>query len=135
MCFPRSRKLDIKHNYSLFYCHHGIYHVKDKKFALTICEDLWNDKGYWKRALYHVNPAEEVSKLNVDGIINISASPYILNKEKDRFAIFKNIAQKTKAPIIYVNQVGGNDDLIFDGTSFSLNSKGEITALCHQFQE
>jgi len=108
-----------------------VVEIKDKKFALTICEDLWNDKDYWKRTLYHTNPAKEVSKLNVDGIINISASPYVLNKEKDRFSIFKGLG----IPVIYVNQVGGNDDLIFDGTSFAMDAKGEITALCHQFQE
>ncbi len=108
-----------------------IIKIKDKKLALTICEDLWNDKDYWKRAPYHINPAEEIIKLDVEGIINISASPYVLNKEKERFAVMKNIG----LPVIYVNQAGGNDDLIFDGASFAMDKNGEITALCHQFRE
>jgi len=109
--------------------------IKNKKFAITICEDLWNDKGYWKRSLYQVNPADEILKRDIDGIINISASPYVLNKEKERLSIFKNLAVKAKKPIVYVNQVGGNDDLIFDGASFALDETGGLTARCGQFTE
>ncbi len=109
--------------------------IKDKNFIITICEDLWNDKDYWKRTLYRVNPAQEILNLDFDCIINISASPFVLNKEKERLSIFKNLAVKAKKPIIYVNQVGGNDDLIFDGASFSLDERGVITARCGQFKE
>jgi len=108
---------------------------KGKKLGITICEDLWNDKDYWKRQLYHVDPAEDLVKDGIDGIINISASPYLLNKEKDRFAIMKNTAVKNNVPILYINQVGGNDDLLFDGTSFVIDSKGEIKCLCKDFEE
>jgi len=106
-----------------------------KKLGLTICEDLWNDKDYWERQLYHVDPAEKLFKSGVDVIINISASPYLLNKEKDRSEIMKNTAVKNQATIIYVNQVGGNDDLIFDGVSFAVNPQGEIKARCKDFEE
>ena len=108
---------------------------KGKKLGITICEDLWNDKDYWKRQLYQVDPAEKLVKNGIDGIINISASPYLLNKEKDRFSIIKNTATKNNIPIIYVNQVGGNDDLIFDGVSFVIDSKGDIKSLCKDFEE
>ncbi|MEI8388747.1 MAG: NAD+ synthase [bacterium] len=108
---------------------------KGKKLGITICEDLWNDKDYWKRQLYQVDPAEKLVKNRIDGIINISASPYLLNKEKDRFSIIKNTATKNNIPIIYVNQVGGNDDLIFDGVSFVIDSKGDIKSLCKDFEE
>lgn len=112
-----------------------VFELKRKKFALAICEDLWNDKDIWKRTLYHENPAKEIAGLGVDYIINISASPYVLNKEKQRSKIFRNIAKIAKASLVYVNQVGGNDDLIFDGTSFALSPEGEITALCKDFRE
>ena len=109
--------------------------LKGKKLGITICEDLWNDKDYWKRQLYHVDPAEKLVKDGVDAIINISASPYLLNKEKDRFSILKNTAVKNNVPIFYVNQVGGNDDLLVDGVSFVIDSKGEIKCLCKDFEE
>ncbi|HSA06252.1 MAG TPA: NAD+ synthase [Candidatus Gastranaerophilales bacterium] len=112
-----------------------IVEIKGKNFFITICEDLWNDKDFWKRQIYHINPADEIQKHNVDVIINLSASPYLLNKEKERFSIFKNIAVANKLPVIYVNQSGGNDDLIFDGTSFVIDGIGEIKALCGDFQE
>ncbi len=109
--------------------------INNKKFFLTICEDLWNDKDYWKRQLYQVNPADEIPKTGIDGIINISASPYLLDKEKERFCIFKNIALNSGIPVIYVNQTGGNDDLLFDGASFAIDAEGEIKGLCGDFQE
>ena len=109
--------------------------IKGKKLGVTICEDLWNDKDYWKRRLYHVDPAEAFAENKVDAIINISASPYLLNKEKDRFSILKNTALKNKTPIIYVNQVGGNDDLLFDGASFVIGSDGKIKLRCMDFEE
>lgn len=109
--------------------------IKGKKFFITICEDLWNDKDYWKRQLYQVNPADEIPKTNIDAIINISASPYLLNKEKDRFSIFKTIAIKAGSPIIYVNQTGGNDDLLFDGVSFVIDANGQTRALCSDFND
>jgi NAD+ synthase (glutamine-hydrolysing) len=108
---------------------------KGKKLGITICEDLWNDKDYWKRQLYHIDPAEKLIKGKTDAIINISASPYLLNKEKDRFAILRNTSQKNNVPIVYVNQVGGNDDLLFDGVSFVIDGKGEIKTLCRDFEE
>ncbi|OGH98067.1 MAG: NAD+ synthase [Candidatus Melainabacteria bacterium GWA2_34_9] len=108
---------------------------KDKKLGITICEDLWNDKDYWKRQLYHIDPAEKLVKDGIDAIINISASPYLLNKEKDRFSILKNTSVKNNIPIVYVNQVGGNDDLLFDGVSFVIDQKGEIKCLCRDFEE
>jgi NAD+ synthase (glutamine-hydrolysing) len=109
--------------------------IGGKKFFLTVCEDLWNDKDYWKRSLYHTNPAKEVPQSGIDGIINISASPYLLNKQKDRYTIIRQIAVSSKQPVIYVNLVGGNDDLIFDGASFVMDGKGEVKALCGDFQE
>jgi len=108
---------------------------KGKKLGITICEDLWNDKDYWRRQLYHTDPAEITVKEGAEIIINISASPYLLNKDKERFSILKNTAEKNHTPIIYVNQIGGNDDLLFDGVSFVVDSIGEIKARAKDFEE
>ncbi len=108
----------------------------DKKIAITICEDIWNDKGYWERPLYKFNPVEEIEKNNnVDLIINLSASPFWLNKPHDRINILKSISKKQKTHLFYVNQVGGNDDLIFDGSSLVIDPDGNIVAQASDFEE
>jgi NAD+ synthase (glutamine-hydrolysing) len=106
-----------------------------KKLGITICEDIWNDKDYWSRLPYGLNPIEKLTSQEIDIIINLSASPYWLNKEKERFKILKSIAVKHNIPIIYVNQVGGNDDLLFDGLSFAVDKNGVIKAKGPDFEE
>lgn len=108
---------------------------KGKKLGITICEDLWNDKDYWKRPLYSSNPLESLSSQGIDIIINLSASPFWLNKNKNRFSILSNTAKKYNLPLIYVNQTGGNDDLLFDGTSLVIDSNGELKAQGCDFKE
>ena len=104
------------------------------KIGITICEDIWNDKDYWQRPNYAFNPVEELVKEKPDVIVNLSASPYWLNKEKQRFEIIKCLAEKYETPIIYVNQSGGNDDLLFDGVSFVVDKNGEIKARASDFK-
>ncbi|MBW4506035.1 MAG: NAD+ synthase [Scytonematopsis contorta HA4267-MV1] len=94
--------------------------------GVTICEDLWNDEEFWGKRSYTINPIADLAVLGVDFIINLSASPYSVGKNNLREAMLKHSAIRFGKPIIYVNQVGGNDDLIFDGRSFALNSKGEL---------
>ncbi|OGI17357.1 MAG: NAD+ synthase [Candidatus Melainabacteria bacterium RIFOXYA2_FULL_32_9] len=106
-----------------------------KKLGISICEDIWNDKDYWQRPLYGFNPVEKLASQGIDIIINLSASPYWLNKEKDRFKILQNIATRHKVPLIYVNQVGGNDDLLFDGVSYVIDQMGELKARGTDFKE
>ncbi|MFA6989478.1 MAG: NAD+ synthase [Candidatus Gastranaerophilaceae bacterium] len=108
---------------------------KGKKIGLTICEDIWNDKGLDENSLYVCNPIEELAKKGVEFFINISASPYHLNKEKQRFNMISQIAKKHSLPVVYVNQVGANDDLLFDGVSFAVNKKGELISRCKDFEE
>ena len=96
------------------------------KIGVTICEDLWNDEEFFGKRRYSINPSAELSKLDVNIIVNLSASPYTLGKQRFREAMLKHSASRFNKPIIYVNQVGGNDDLIFDGRSFALNKCGEI---------
>ncbi len=104
------------------------FSIDDIKIGVTICEDLWNDENFWGQKNYEINPIKDLVNLKVDLIVNLSASPYIVGKQKLREAMLTDIAKRYQKPIIYVNQIGGNDDLVFDGNSFALNSKGELIA-------
>lgn len=96
------------------------------KFGVSICEDLWNDERFWGKRSYEVNPIEELAQLGVDVIVNLSASPYTVGKQQLREAMLHHAATTYQTPILYVNQVGGNDDLVFDGNSVALNRMGSI---------
>ncbi|MBC6418586.1 MAG: NAD+ synthase [Prochloron sp. SP5CPC1] len=104
------------------------------KIGVTICEDLWNDEEFWGRRSYQVNPIADLAKLELDLIVNLSASPYSLGKQKLREAMLGHGATRYQIPIIYANQVGGNDDLIFDGGSVAFNPTGEIACRAQSFQ-
>uniref|UniRef100_A0A7C2IVK3 Glutamine-dependent NAD(+) synthetase n=1 Tax=Ammonifex degensii TaxID=42838 RepID=A0A7C2IVK3_9THEO len=94
--------------------------------GLTVCEDVWNDKDYWNRRLYEVDPVEDLVAGGTTILINISASPYHYGKRCLRADLLAHTARKYGRPIVYVNQVGGNDELIFDGSSLVVNERGEI---------
>jgi len=102
--------------------------LEQVKIGVTICEDLWNDEEFFGKRSYSINPITELCQLNVDLIVNLSASPYTFGKQQFREAMLKHTAIRFQKPIIYVNQVGGNDDLIFDGRSFVFNKNGELTS-------
>lgn len=104
------------------------------KIGVTICEDLWNDEEFFGKRSYSINPIAELSKLDVNLIVNLSASPYTFGKQRFREAMLKHSSTRFNKPIIYVNQVGGNDDLIFDGRSFALNQSGEIVSRACGFE-
>lgn len=106
------------------------FNLDGVKIGVTICEDLWNDEQFWGKKNYEINPLQDLVNVDVDLIINLSASPYIVGKQKVREAMLNHIVTKYKKPIIYVNQVGGNDDLIFDGYSCGFNQQGEIVTRC-----
>jgi NAD+ synthase (glutamine-hydrolysing) len=103
------------------------------KIGVTICEDLWNDEKFWGKRSYEINPIEDLVNLEVDLIINLSASPYTVGKQKIREAMLHHGATRYEKPIIYVNQVGGNDDLIFDGNSIVFNNKGDVVCRAKGF--
>src|SRR5579863_5074930 len=107
----------------------------DAVSALTICEDIWNDKQYWERRRYSRDPVEELVSAGGRVLISINASPYHMGKRAQRAEIFTATARHFRVPIIYVNQVGGNDQLLFDGTSFAMNPEGEIIACAASFEE
>lgn len=94
--------------------------------GVTICEDLWNDEEFWGKRNYAANPIADLSILGVDLIVNLSASPYTVGKQHSREEMLKHSAVRFQQSIIYTNQVGGNDDLIFDGCSFAVNRQGEV---------
>ena len=106
-----------------------------KQVALTICEDAWNDKHFWDRPLYGVDPVEDLIGVGGQILLNISASPFYLRKRELRRDMLQAIATKYRVPVAFVNQVGGNDSLIFDGSSFALGPDGKIIAQAKSFEE
>ncbi|MEO5937188.1 MAG: NAD+ synthase [Terriglobales bacterium] len=106
-----------------------------RRLALTICEDAWNDKTYWPRQLYAVDPVDELVKAGADLILNISASPYQLGKRKVREDMLAAIARHHGKPVLFVNQLGGNDSVIFDGSSMAIDPSGQVVARAHSFAE
>jgi len=107
----------------------------DAVSALTICEDIWNDKQYWERRRYSRDPVEELASAGARLLISINASPYHMGKRAQRAEVFTATARHFRVPIIYVNQVGGNDQLLFDGTSFAMSPDGEVIASAASFEE
>jgi NAD+ synthase (glutamine-hydrolysing) len=103
------------------------------KIGVTICEDLWNEEDFWGKRNYEINPIEDLAALGVDLIVNLSASPYTVGKQKLREAMLGYSASRYQTPIIYANQVGGNDDLIFDGNSVAFNRTGEVICRAKAF--
>ena len=103
--------------------------------ALTICEDAWNDRRFWKQRLYQRDPVEELFEAGAQMLICINASPYSLKKRAVRRNIYRAAARHYRKPVVYVNQVGGNDQLVFDGTSFVMNHEGEMIACARSFEE
>ncbi|HWY46441.1 MAG TPA: nitrilase-related carbon-nitrogen hydrolase, partial [Bryobacteraceae bacterium] len=103
--------------------------------ALTICEDAWNDKQFWERRLYSRDPVEELAQSGARVLVSINASPYHMGKRALRRDVFSATARHDQVPIVYVNQVGGNDQLIFDGSSFAMNAQGEVIASAASFEE
>jgi len=106
-----------------------------KQMALTICEDAWNDKQFWNKRLYTFDPVEALLHAGGNFLLNISASPFWLGKREFRQDMLAAIARHHKVPVAMVNQVGGNDSLVFDGSSFVLNPSGEVIAQGSSFEE
>lgn len=105
------------------------------KVGLTICEDIWNDKTFWAKPMYERDPVSELVEQGSQVIINISASPYTLNKRILRLEMLKALAKRHGRPVVYVNQVGGNDQLVFDGSSVAVLPNGRIAAQARSFEE
>jgi predicted amidohydrolase len=104
------------------------------RIGVTICEDLWNDEEFWGGRSYPRNPIADLVEEGVDLVINLSASPYSVNKAQLRAAMLAHSAARFRCPILYANQVGANDDLIFDGTSMAFNRQGDLVARQPSYQ-
>jgi NAD+ synthase/NAD+ synthase (glutamine-hydrolysing) len=103
--------------------------------ALTICEDAWNDKHFWPRQLYSVDPVETLVKAGGNFVLNISASPFWAGKRELRQEMLATIARNDRVPVAFVNQVGGNDSLVFDGSSLVFDREGKLVARGKSFEE
>ncbi len=108
--------------------------LNDVQIGVTICEDLWNDEEFWGKRSYEDNPIADLAALKVDFTINLSASPYTIGKQQIREQMLCHLSQRFSQPIIYVNQVGANDDLIFDGGSCVINKNGTLCDRLPQMQ-
>jgi len=105
------------------------------RMALTICEDAWNDKQFWNKRLYTFDPVEALMRAGGNFVLNISASPFWIGKRELRRDMLATIARNYKVPVAMVNQVGGNDSLVFDGSSLVLNAEGNVVAQGRSFEE
>jgi NAD+ synthetase len=105
------------------------------RLAITVCEDAWNDKNFWQRRLYTVDPMEELIRQHPALHINLSSSPFWHSKRAIRREMLAAIARRDAIPVLMSNQVGGNDSLIFDGSSLALNARGELIAQAASFEE
>jgi NAD+ synthase (glutamine-hydrolysing) len=112
-----------------------LFNFCGNRMALTICEDAWNDKHFWHRRLYGVDPVEELVRTGGNFVLNISASPFWLGKRELRHDMLASIARNQKVPVAMVNQVGGNDSLVFDGSSLVIAPDGQVIAQGKSFEE
>ena len=113
----------------------GPVEFNGQKIGLTICEDVWNDEDFWRDRRYRRNPAVELAGAGAKIIFNVSASPWHLGKNQTRFDMLHSLVAKTRAPVVYCNLVGGNDELVFDGCSLVFNGAGELVARGALFEE
>ncbi len=113
----------------------SVVELAGQRVALTICEDAWNDKQFWERRLYRRDPVEELAAAGAKILISINASPYHKGKRELRRDVFAATARKYGVPVVYVNQVGGNDQLVFDGSSFALDADARVIASARSFAE
>jgi NAD+ synthase/NAD+ synthase (glutamine-hydrolysing) len=115
--------------------HQELTQVASEPVALTICEDAWNDKHFWNRRLYGVDPVEDLIRAGGKVLLNISASPFYLKKRELRRDMLSSIAKNYGVPVALVNQVGGNDSLVFDGSSIVIAPDGRVIAQAKSFEE
>jgi NAD+ synthase (glutamine-hydrolysing) len=112
-----------------------VYSFQDEKLGITICEDVWNDPNFWPTRLYERDPVVELIKQGTSVLLNISASPYTIDKRNLRIEMLRAIAMEQRRPIVYVNQIGGDDNLIFDGASMAITADGRVAAQALAFKE
>jgi len=102
--------------------------------GVTICEDLWNDEQFWGQRRYPNNPIASLREVGVDLVVNLSASPFNAQKQQVRESMLKHSATRFNVPILYANQIGANDDLIFDGSSVAISRQGDLVGRACAFR-
>jgi NAD+ synthase (glutamine-hydrolysing) len=112
-----------------------LFTVDDCQMGVAVCEDFWNDKTFWKERLYPHDPADELIEMGAEILISINASPFNKGKMGQRCAMVSHRARSAKIPIVFVNLVGGNDGIIFDGASIVADCEGEIILQAPPFEE
>jgi len=112
-----------------------VYGLGPEQLGITICEDVWNDKNFWASPMYARDPVTELISQGSSILINISASPFTIDKRFLRLGMLRSLALHHHRPVIYVNQVGGNDSLVFDGTSVAFTANGRVAAQAKAFEE
>jgi NAD+ synthetase len=111
------------------------FEFNGRKLGITLCEDIWNDEDFWPERLYRRDPVKELITQGAEIILNLSASPWHDGKERTRLAMLQRVARDERVPLVQVNLVGANDELIFDGHSVALDARGEVIALGKGFAE
>jgi NAD+ synthetase len=111
------------------------FEFNGRRLGITICEDIWNDEDFWPERIYRRDPIKELITQGAEIILNISASPWNDGKEKTRLEMLRQVARDEKIPLAQVNLIGANDELIFDGHSVALDSRGEVVAMGKGFAE
>ena len=113
----------------------SLWRVEAENIAVTICEDAWNDKQFWRHQLYPRDPVDELMQRGASMLISINASPFHLGKRELRTDMFRAIALRHQVVTVVVNQVGGNDQVVFDGSSFVMDANGSVIASAASFRE
>lgn len=113
----------------------GVFDLEGVRIGITICEDIWNDKNFWRKRLYPRDPVEEITRAGAKLLLNIASSPYSTEKIQLRHDMLRTIAAEHKIPVAYVNHVGGNDQLVLDGSSLAFNAAGTLIARAKSFEE
>ena len=113
----------------------SIAKISGRKFGISICEDVWGADVVWPGTIHHKDPVECMVRQGAEIIINISASPFTIGKQDVRLKMLTGHAKRNKVPIVFVNQIGGNDDLVFDGNSLVINKEGIVVGRASGFKE
>ena len=111
-----------------------VIEIGGRRCAVSVCEDVWNDFDFWRRPRYERDPIEDVRRLDADVLLNLSASPFAVGKQDVREQMLASLARKHDVFVVYVNQVGGNDDLLFDGRSVVITPDGTLRARAKAFE-
>jgi NAD+ synthase (glutamine-hydrolysing) len=114
---------------------HQVFEYKGRRVGLAICEDVWNDSSYWANRRYEIDPVEKLVEAGADLLLVVSASPFSLGRREFRYRMLDNLCRRWEVDLVYVNLVGGNTSLVFDGSSLALSKTGQLLGCGAPFSE